>query len=79
VSRPRLEACVASPETQAKLRADVDLAARYEIDGTPLVLLNGRKGTSFPPFLYAMILTGGRSDHPAFGNLPAPNPSAHLH
>jgi serine/threonine-protein kinase len=79
MARPRLEACVASPETQAKLRADVDLAAKYDIDGTPLVLLNGRKGTSFPPFLYAMILTGGRSDHPAFGTLPAANPSAHLH
>ncbi len=77
--RQRLEACVASPETLAKLRADVDLAAKYEIDGTPLVLLNGRKGTSFPPFLYAMILAGGRSDHPAFGTLPSANPSAHLH
>jgi serine/threonine-protein kinase len=77
--RRELEACVAGADTQEKLRADVDLAARYEIDGTPLVLLNGRKGTSFPPFLYAMVLTGGRPEHPAFDALPPANPAAHLH
>jgi hypothetical protein len=26
-----------------------------------------------------MVLTGGRTDHPAFAALPPPNPSAHLH
>jgi protein-disulfide isomerase len=77
--RRELEACVARPETSEKLRADIELAARYEIDGTPLVLLNGRKGASFPPFLYAMVLTGGRADHPAFATLPPANPKAHVH
>jgi serine/threonine-protein kinase len=77
--RRELEACVARPETSEKLQSDIELATRYQIDGTPLVLLNGRKATSFPPFLYAMVLTGGRTDHPAFATLPAPNPSAHLH
>lgn len=77
--RRELEACVARPETSEKLQSDIELAARYQIDGTPLVLLNGRKATSFPPFLYAMVLTGGRTDHPAFATLPAANPSAHLH
>ena len=43
-----------------------------------LVLVNGRKATSFPPFLYAMVLTGGHTDHPAFATLPAANPSAQL-
>jgi protein-disulfide isomerase len=76
--RRELEACVARAETSQKLQSDIELAARYQIDGTPLVLLNGRKATSFPPFLYAMVLTGGRTDHPAFATLPAANPSAQL-
>ena len=77
--RRELEACVARPETAQNLKADIELAARYQIDGTPLVLLNGRKASSFAPFLYAMVLTGGRSDHPAFDTLPPADPSAHLH
>ena len=76
--RRELEACVARAETSQKLQSDIELAARYQIDGTPLVLVNGRKATSFPPFLYAMVLTGGRTDHPAFASLPAANPSAQL-
>ena len=76
--RRDMEACVARAETSQKLQSDIELAARYQIDGTPLVLLNGRKATSFPPFLYAMVLTGGRTDHPAFATLPAANPSALL-
>ena len=70
-------AVIASDYIQ-KLKSDIELAARYQIDGTPLVLVNGRKATSFPPFLYAMVLTGGRTDHPAFATLPAANPSALL-
>jgi hypothetical protein len=77
--RGELESCIARPDTAQKLQSDIALAVRYDIDGTPLVLLNGRKGTSFAPFLYAMVLTGGRADHPAFATLPAPNPAAHLH
>jgi protein-disulfide isomerase len=77
--RRELETCVARAETSEKLQTDIELAARYQIDGTPLVLLNGRKATSFPPFLYAMVLTGGRTDHPAFATLPPANPAAHMH
>jgi serine/threonine-protein kinase len=77
--RAELDACVASEETAARLRSDVEDALRYQPEGTPLVLINGRKGVSYPPFLYAMVLTGGRTDHPAFAALPPPNPSAHLH
>ncbi len=77
--RAELEACLKSPETAAKLKSDVELAVKYELEGTPLVLLNGRKAVSFPPFLYAMVLAGGRTDHPAFQALPPPNPQAHLH
>lgn len=79
VAASDLEACLASGETAAKLRADADYAWKYRPDGTPLVLVNGRQGTSFGPFLYAIVLTGGDPDHPAFEGLPAPNPNAHLH
>ncbi|HVR70890.1 MAG TPA: thioredoxin domain-containing protein [Vicinamibacteria bacterium] len=77
--RADLQACVASAETQAKVEEDVREATRHDFDGTPLVLVNGRKGSSFGPFLYAMILTEGRADHPAFATLPAANPHAHVH
>ena len=77
--RKSLEACLASPETERKLQQDIASAARFGIDGTPLVLVNGRRGTSFGPFLYAMILTGGDASDPAFASLPPPNPNAHLH
>jgi serine/threonine-protein kinase len=79
VPRAELAACIVSAETARKLRADIESAVRYRLEGTPLVLLNGRKAVSFPPFLYAMILTSGRTDHPAFEGLPTPNPSAHIH
>ena len=74
-----LDACLNSPATQARLDEDARLASGYDPDGTPIVANNGRQGTSFPPFLYAMILAGGNAEHPAFASLPQPNPSAHLH
>jgi serine/threonine-protein kinase len=77
--RRELEACVAGEATAGKLQEDLAIASRYDPDGTPIVLVNGRQGTSFAPFLYAMVLTYGRADHPAFAGLPSPNPSAHLH
>lgn len=79
MARRELEACVASPETASKLRTDIELAMSYQLDGTPLVLLNGRKATSFAPFLYAMTLTAGSINHPAFASLPPGNPAAHIH
>jgi serine/threonine-protein kinase len=77
--RAKLDACMASADTNAKLQDDIQLALRYELDGTPLVLLNGRKAVAFPPFLYAMVLTGGALDDPAFASLPPANPNAHIH
>lgn len=74
-----LQACVASPQTKARLDEDIAYAAQFASDGTPIVALNGRKAVSFPPFLYALILTKGEADHPAFASLPPPNPQAHLH
>ena len=77
--RARLEACIASADTKAKLQADIELAVRYQLDGTPLVLLNGRRAVAFPPFLYAMVLTNGSADDPAFSSLPPPDPNAQIH
>jgi serine/threonine-protein kinase len=79
LKKPELDACIASPETNAKLQDDIQLALRYELDGTPLVLLNGKKAVAFPPFLYALVLANGATEHPAFASLPAPNPNAHVH
>jgi len=77
--RERLSACMSSPQTQAKLADDVAFAMRYDPEGTPLVVVNGRKATAFPALLYALVLTGGASSHPAFDSLPPPNPDAHIH
>lgn len=79
--RPRaeLESCMASEETARRLRADIELANRFDIDGTPLVIVNGRKATSFGPFLYAMALTGGAAHDPAFDALPPGHADAHMH
>ncbi|MEM8929615.1 MAG: thioredoxin domain-containing protein [Acidobacteriota bacterium] len=69
IARAELEACMVSPETGAKLREDTDYAARYDIRGTPLVLIDGRQVPAFLPAIYALILTGGDASHPALGAL----------
>jgi serine/threonine-protein kinase len=78
-SKAALQQCIASEETSRKLSEDIFLAMKYEPEGTPLVLINGKKAASYPPFLYAMLLTNGAADHPAFRALPKPNPRAHVH
>jgi serine/threonine-protein kinase len=77
--REKLAACIASPATRGQLEQDIAAASQYDSDGTPIVAVNGRRGTSFGPFLYAMILTRGNPEHPAFDALPPGNPAAHLH
>lgn len=72
--RDALAACMAAPETQAKLLADVAWAEEHGIQGTPLVLVNGREAAGFPQFLYALVLAGGDPAHPAFAALPPPTP-----
>jgi protein-disulfide isomerase len=80
LAQPQLSACLGAATTSARLEEDVKAAMSYDTDGgTPLVVVNGRRGTSFGPFLYAMVLTKGVPDHPAFASLPPPNPAAHLH
>ncbi|MGA9524950.1 MAG: thioredoxin domain-containing protein, partial [Myxococcaceae bacterium] len=71
MKRPELEACIASPDTAAKLKEDVDYAMKYNLQGTPLVVVNGREGFPGPTFLYTMALTGAEATSPAFNALPA--------
>lgn len=78
VSRDDLMRCVESYETQAKIDADVAYALLYGIDGTPLVLLNGRKTQPVPPFILGMALANGDVNAPYFQNLP-PAPPAPVH
>jgi serine/threonine-protein kinase len=77
--RAEMEACMASPATRGRLEEDAILGSRFDADGTPIVAVNGKKGTSFGPFLYAIVLARGDAGHPAFRGLPAPNPQAHIH
>jgi serine/threonine-protein kinase len=77
--RAELTACIDAAGTRAKLEEDIAAAAVYDSDGTPIVVVNGRKGTSFGPFLYAIVLMRGSGEHPAFDALPPGNPQAHLH
>jgi serine/threonine-protein kinase len=72
MSRERLEDCVASPETEAKLEDDIEWATEYEIVGTPLVIVNGREASPAVHFLFAMVLAGADPEHPAFAVLPPP-------
>ncbi|MEM1023424.1 MAG: vitamin K epoxide reductase family protein [Myxococcota bacterium] len=61
-----LRGCVESKATQERLKADVRFASAYGIQGTPLVVVNGKEGVPLAPFLYALILADGDADHPAF-------------
>ncbi|WP_244222254.1 vitamin K epoxide reductase family protein, partial [Corallococcus exercitus] len=72
VARPQLEACMTAPETIGKLRQDVEYAMRYNIQGTPLVLVNGREVPPSAPLIYALVLASGNPDAPAFSTLPPP-------
>ena len=69
-----LEACMRAPETEQKLQADIAWAIEHDIQGTPLLLVGGRKALPYPPLLYALALTRGAPSHPAFAALPPPNP-----
>jgi protein-disulfide isomerase/uncharacterized membrane protein len=71
-NRAQLEACVAAPETQAKLDADISYAMRYKIDGTPLVLVNGKEALPSAPFLIGLTVARGNADAPFFKKLPPP-------
>jgi serine/threonine-protein kinase len=54
------------------LQDDINYAAQHRIEGTPLVVINGRQAPGFPPFIYAMIIAGGDSNAAGFRILPPP-------
>lgn len=78
IARERLERCVSSPETQTKLFDDIEWALEHQIQGTPLVLVNGREAPHSLQFLYAIVLAEADPEHPAFALLPPPQPQARL-
>lgn len=71
-----LARCVADPATAGKIGDDIEWARRFDIQGTPLVLVNGKRSMREPRLLYALVLTGGKPNHPAFRELPPPDPAA---
>ncbi|MBU8895419.1 thioredoxin domain-containing protein [Corallococcus sp. M34] len=72
MSRMQLDACMASPETLGKLRSDVEAAMKFNLEGTPLVVVNGRVVPPAPALLYALVLAGGNANAPEFQVLPPP-------
>jgi len=70
--RSALETCVNSAETAAVLKADIELAEKHKITGTPLVVINGRKSPAIPPIIYALILAEGDLSAEPFKALPPP-------
>jgi uncharacterized membrane protein len=47
----RLRACLASPETDARLRSDIEAAQRIGLRGTPTFVISGRQYPNLPPEL----------------------------
>jgi serine/threonine-protein kinase len=74
ISRADLEKCASAPATEAAIKEDIEYALEYGLEGTPLVVVNGKTASPLPPYLYAIILAGGDMTHPAFSNLPPPRP-----
>ncbi|HJL40708.1 MAG TPA: vitamin K epoxide reductase family protein [Myxococcales bacterium LLY-WYZ-16_1] len=69
VEPAEFEDCLESEQTEAALRADVTYAMGFDIQGTPLVLVNGRQVRPALPLLMALILAEGDPNHPAFDDL----------
>ena len=67
-----LDACIASAETQKKIDVDAAAGRANNLEGTPLVLLNGKEVKPWPPLIYALALTGGKTKNAAFKVLPPP-------
>jgi serine/threonine-protein kinase len=79
MSRADLEKCANDPATAEKVNQDIAYAMEYGLEGTPLVVVNGKTATPLPPYLYSIIAASGDINHPAFSNLPAPRPPHHGH
>ncbi len=73
-ARDALVACMQSEATRKKLDEDIAYAQRYQISGTPLLLVNGKQAMPDGVFLYALAMTRGDASSPAFSHLPPPRP-----
>ncbi|MEL6186235.1 MAG: thioredoxin domain-containing protein [Myxococcota bacterium] len=62
-------ACQKDPSVGEKLAADIALAQKLDLKGTPLVLLDGREVPAHPTILFALLLARGDPEHPAFQEL----------
>ena len=79
-SRKKLEQCLKSPDSERALREDIEYAMAYDIHGTPMLVVNGKEISAggSETFLYALSLTNGNAQSPAFRALPPPRAmSAH--
>ena len=72
VDEAELNACMKAAQTDARIAEDIAYARKYAIEGTPLVLLNGKVVPPSPIFLMAMALSGGNADSPLLLTLPPP-------
>lgn len=72
--KSKLESCVNDTSTTAQLMGDIEYANSHGIEGTPLVVINGRKTPAWPPLILALITANGDTQHPAFAKLPPPKP-----
>ncbi len=72
--RTSLQTCVNSPATTAMLKEDIEYADQHKLEGTPLVVINGRKATALPAAILSLIMAQGHDDDPAFLLLPSPDP-----
>ena len=68
----KLRQCVDDERTQKTLDEDIAYADSHNIEGTPLVVINNRAAPALPALIYTLILTSGKTDHPALRTLPPP-------
>lgn len=72
VASEELSKCLEAASTKAKLDEDIDYASRFDITGTPMVVLNGRRVMAYPPLIMALILARGDPNHPGFNTMKRP-------
>ncbi len=72
LTREALQRCIAEAQTQQKLDADIAYAMKFNITGTPLVVVNGKSAPPSGAFLLALAISRGDASSPFFLSLPAP-------
>lgn len=67
-----LNECIKSPETASRLAEDIAYAKLHGIEGTPMVLVNGRVAPAVAPFIVGLVLAKADADAAYFQTLPPP-------